>query len=349
MDITVLAYLEPDQSEPDIVVPQVAQALTASGHKTSILTIRHDVNELIAGLKARKPQLVFNLVESFGDDIMGGVIGVAGVLDLLQIPYTGGGPGEIFLQEDKALTKKLLAFEGIRYPDFATFPVDANFETGGNLRMPLFVKPLRMDASIGIDEKSLVRNTQQLMERVLYIQRTFGDAALAEEYIEGREFYVGVIGNGELAAFPPIEMDFSGLKEGSLKVMDNSAKFDESSDRFHGTKAVIASIDAELKAKLQKASVDAYRALRVCDYGRVDLRLTETGEVYVIEVNASCYLEEQSEFATAAAAHGLSYNELVNRVAVLALERWKHRSRAQKRRKKARTAAAATATATATG
>ena len=112
-------------------------------------------------MSARKPHLVFNLVESFGDDLMGGVIGVAGVLDLLQIPYTGGGPGEIFLQEDKALTKKLLAFEGIRYPDFATFPADANFETGGNLRMPLFVKPLRMDASIGIDERSLVRTTQQ--------------------------------------------------------------------------------------------------------------------------------------------------------------------------------------------
>ena len=121
MDITVLAYLEPDDKEPDVAVRQVAAGLAKSGHKTSILTIRHDVNELIEGLKARKPQLVFNLVESFGDDIMGGVIGVAGVLDLLQIPYTGGGPGEIFLQEDKALTKKLLAFEGIRYPDFATF------------------------------------------------------------------------------------------------------------------------------------------------------------------------------------------------------------------------------------
>ena len=342
MEITVLAYLEPDDKEPDIAVRQVAAGLTARGHKTSILTIRHDLNELIDGLKQRKPHLVFNLVESFGDDIMGGVIGVAGVLDLLQIPYTGGGPGEIFLQEDKALTKKLLAFEGIRYPDFATFPADANFETGGNLRMPLFVKPLRMDASIGIDEKSLVRNTQQMMDRVLYIQRTFGDAALAEEYIEGREFYVGVMGNGELVAFPPIEMDFSGLKDGSLRVMDSSAKFDESSDRFHGTKAVIADIEPELKAKLQKASVDAYRALRVCDYGRVDLRLTETGEVYVIEVNASCYLEEQSEFATAAAAHGIPYPELVERIAELAVERWKHRNRAQKRRKKARTAAAAT-------
>jgi hypothetical protein len=107
MEITVLAYLEPDEKEPDAAVRQVAAGLAERGHKTSILTIRHDVNELIEGLKARKPQLVFNLVESFGDDIMGGVIGVAGVLDLLQIPYTGGGPGEIFLQEDKALTKAL--------------------------------------------------------------------------------------------------------------------------------------------------------------------------------------------------------------------------------------------------
>jgi D-alanine-D-alanine ligase len=150
-----------------------------------------------------------------------------------------------------------------------------------------------------------------------------------------------VLGNDDLVAFPPIEMDFSGLKEGSLRVMDSQAKFDESSERFHGTKAVLAAIEPELKAKLQKASIDAYRALRVCDYGRVDLRLTETGEVYVIEVNANCYLEQHSEFATAAAAQGMAYPVLLNRIAELAIERWKHRSRAQKRRKKARTAAAA--------
>jgi len=353
MDITILAYLEPGDEQPDIAVQQVADGLAASGHKISILTIRHDVNELIAGLKARKPQVVFNLVESFGDDILGGLMGVTGVLDLLQVPYTGGGPGEIYLQEDKALSKKLLAFEQIPYPDFATFAPNADFETGGNLRMPLFVKPLRMDASIGIDERSLVRNTQQLMERVLYVQRKFGDAALAEEYIEGREFYVGVLGNETLTAFPPIEMDFSGLKEGSLRVMDSQAKFDESSDRFHGTRAVIATLEPELRAKLQKVSTEAYRALRVCDYGRVDLRLTETGEVYVIEVNANCYLEKHSEFASAAAALGLSYETLLNRIVELAVERWKHKSRAHKRRKKTRaaaaTAAGTAAPATATG
>jgi D-alanine-D-alanine ligase len=287
MNITILAYLEPGDEKPDIVMEQVAKALEAGGHKTSILTIRHDVNEIIDGLAKPKPDLIFNLVESFGHDILGGTMGVAGLLDLLELPYTGGGPGEIFLQEDKALAKKLLAFEHLPYPDFATFAPNADFETGGNLRMPLFVKPLRMDASIGIDEKSLVRNTQQLMERVLYIHRTWGDTALAEEYIEGREFYVGVFGNEELTALPPLEMDFSGMKDGSVKFMDKQAKFDENSDRFHGTKTIVPDLEPELRARLQKVSLEAYRALRVRDYGRIDLRLAETGEVFVIEVNAN--------------------------------------------------------------
>jgi D-alanine-D-alanine ligase len=340
MDITILAYLEPGEEKPDVVMEQVAAALESGGHKTSILTLRHDVTEIVDGLKKRKPNLVFNLVESFGHDILGGQMGVAGLLDLLELPYTGGGPGEIFLQEDKALSKKLLAFETIPYPDFATFSPHADFETGGNLRMPLFVKPLRMDASIGIDERSLVRNTQQLMERVLYIHRTFGDAALAEEYIEGREFYVGVIGNQELTAFPPLEMDFSGLNTGAVPIMDNEAKFDVQSARFQGTKAILPDLEPALRARLQKVSLNAYRALRVRDYGRIDLRLTETGEIFVIEVNANCYLENNSEFATAGAAMGFDYPKLVNRIAELALERWKQRSQAQRKRKKARAALA---------
>jgi D-alanine-D-alanine ligase len=340
MDIAILAYLETGDQKPDVVMEQVEAALAKAGHKARIVTIRDDVAEVIA-LKKPKPDLIFNLVESFGDDILGGTMGVAGLLDLLELPYTGGGPGEIYLQEDKALSKKLLAFQQIPYPDFATFAPTAGLESGGNLRMPLFVKPLRMDASIGIDVGSLVRNTQQLMERVLYIHKTFGDTALAEEYIEGREFYVGVLGNEELTALPPLEMDFSGMKEGSLKVMDNEAKFDEKSERFHGTKAIVPDLEPELRARLQKVSLDAYRALRVRDYGRIDLRLAETGEIFVIEVNANCYLEEDSEFAMAARAHGIEYPELVNRIAELALERWKHRSRAQRKRRKAARAALA--------
>src|SRR5687768_7467551 len=181
MNITVLAYLAEGEEKPDGVVDQVCEALRAGGHKPTVLAIYDDVGKLATNLKRRKPDLVFNLLEDFGDEILGGLIGVTGVLDLLQIPYTGGGPGELFLQEDKALSKKLLAFEQVLYPDFASFAPNAEFETGGKLRMPLFVKPLRSDASIGIDQKSLVNNTQELMERVLHIHKKFGDTALAEE------------------------------------------------------------------------------------------------------------------------------------------------------------------------
>lgn len=333
MNIAILAYLEPGESKPDIVMDQVAGALEAGGHSASILTIQDDVIEIVEKIRKAKPGLVFNLVESFDNDMIGGSMGVAGVLDLLQVPYTGGGPGELYLQEDKSLSKKLLEYEGVKYPDFASFAPNAGLETGGNLRMPLFVKPQRMEASQGIDEKSLVHNTQQLMERVLKIHKTLGDAALAEEYIEGRELYVGVLGNGQPQAFPPIELDFSGLPEGSLHVADSAAKWDVQSVRYQGTKSVLAELPAELCAKVQKAAVDAYRAVRVREYGRVDLRLTDTGEIFVIEVNASCYLEQNSEFAVAAKAHGIEYHTLVNRIVELTLERWKQGRPGRKRKR----------------
>jgi D-alanine-D-alanine ligase len=340
MKITILAYLEPDATEPDVVMPQVAEALEAAGHKTSILTIHDDVPAMIAGIRDRKPDLIYNLVEGFGDDILGGLMGVVGVLDLLQIPYTGGGPGELYLQEDKALAKRLLAYEQVQYPDYAVFAPGADFQTGGGkLRMPLFVKPLRMDASLGIEEASLVRTTQEMMERVQFIHKKFGDSALVEEYIEGREFYVGVLGNQDAVVFPPIEMDFSGLPDGSVPVLDGKAKWDTNSERYQGTKAVVAQLDAELKAKLQNAALDAYRALRVHDYGRIDMRVSTDGEVHVIEVNANCYLEKNSEFAMAAAAHGIEYGPLVNRIAELALERWNTRAGLRPKKRKKRAAA----------
>src|SRR5262249_53253741 len=160
----------------------------------------------------------------------------------------------------------------------------AGFETGGNLRMPMFVKPLRLDASMGIDGKSLVSDAVSLMKRVAMIHDKLNDSALAEEVIEGREFYVRVLGNSEAQALPPIEMDFSGLPEGAPHVADSKAKWEKNSAEYKGTKSVLAEIPDELRARLQKVALDAYRALRVRDYGRVDLRLTGTGDIYVIEV-----------------------------------------------------------------
>ena len=327
MKVTVLTYLDSEDENSkvyDPVVPQVARTLRRLGHRVSILGIHADVKRLITGLSRRKPDLVFNLMEMIGDNVFGD-IPVAGLLDLLGLKYTGSGPGELYLSQDKGLTKKLLAFEEILYPRFAVFSMEAAFETGGNLRMPLFVKPLRSDASIGIGGKSLVHDAMALMEQVAKIRKECDDSALAEEYIEGREFYVGVLGNAQAKALPPVEIDFTGFPEGVPKVMDSKAKWDERSKEYKGTKSVLAQLPDELRARLQKVAVDAYRALRVRDYGRVDLRLTETGDIYVLEVNASCYLERSSEFAMAAAAAGIDYPRLLERILNLALERYKGR------------------------
>jgi D-alanine-D-alanine ligase len=322
LKITILTYLDSEKdTEVDPVVRQVARALRKHKHKVSVLGVHGDVKKLITGLSRRKPDLVFNLMEMWRDDVTGD-IPVVGLLELLGLRYTGSGPGELYLAQDKALGKKMLAFDGILFPRFAVFSKNADLETGGNLRMPLFVKPLRMDASIGIDRKALVQDAMSMMKRVVTIHEELSDSALVEEYIEGREFYVGVLGNQTPVALPPIEVDFSGLPEGAPKVLDSKAKWDETSKEYKGTRSVLAQLPDEIRARLQKVSVDAYRALRVKDYGRVDLRLTDTGEIYVIEVNASCYLERASEFAMAAKATGIEYSDLVGRIVDLAMERY---------------------------
>jgi D-alanine-D-alanine ligase len=321
MRIAVLVELQSeDPSDYDPVARQVAEALEAGEHEVEVVGVGRDLKKVVDDLGAAKPELVFNLCEGFGGKLFGAV-GIVALLDLLGLRYTGGGPGEFYMQQDKALTKKLLAFDGIRYPDFAVFSQDSDLETGGNLRMPLFVKPLRQDASIGIESNALVDNFRDMMKRILAIHDKIGDAALVEEYIDGRELYVGVVGNGQPEALPPIEVDFSGLPEGAPRIMSGRAKWNKRSSEYKGTNPVIADLPDELKARVQKVALDAYRALRVRDYGRVDLRLTPTGDIYVLEVNASCYLEKDSEFAFAARSDGTTFVQLVNEIVDLAIER----------------------------
>ena len=319
MRLSLLHFVDPEDGR-DAVVDQVAAAL-APRHQVALLEVGDDLDGMLHGLRAQRPDLVFNLCEQFGDDVQGDAR-VAALLELAGVPFTGGGAAELFLSQDKAIAKKLLAFEGILYPNFAVFTADADLETGGNLRMPLFVKPLRGDASIGIrGQDALVRDSRALMERVLAIHDQHGDAALAEEYIEGRELYVGVIGNRELEALPPVELDLSGLPDHMPPVADSAVKFDEALGERYGIEARIAELPDELRARLQKVALQACRALRVRDYARVDLRLTEAGEIYVLEVNANCYLERNQEFAMAAAAAGYDYPALIEKIVDLAVER----------------------------
>ncbi len=324
MRITVLTNVDEDGTR-DPVVSQVASALRRAKHQVSVFGAPLDIRKLVTGLTRRKPELVFHLVEELGDNPAGN-IAVCGVLDLLGLPYTGCGAGEFYLGQDKALAKKILAFDNIPCPNFAVFGRDKAMETGGNLRMPLFVKPVAMDASIGIGKRSLVRDAAEMMKQVAAIHSQCDDDALAEEFIEGREFYVAIVGNREPLALPPIEVDFSGLPEGAPRVYDRKAKWEPGSAEHGGVKAVIADIPDDLRARLHKVSLDAYRALRVRDYGRVDLRVADTGDIYVLEVNASCYLEKNDEFAMAAREAGIAYPDLIARIVDAAVERTRPRA-----------------------
>ena len=321
MRITVLTSRVPVGDHPyDPVADRIVEALRTGGHRASVLAA-DDPRRIISGLSRRDPDLVFNVLEELGPTRFGAVA-VAGLMEILGRPFTGGGPGELFVGQDKALTKRLLAFDQVPYPNFAVFDRTDEPQVPGDLKMPLFVKPVAMDASIGIDGKALVRSAAELRERVKRIHSHIGDSALAEEYIDGREFYIGVLGNTTPVALPPIEVDFSGLPADKPRIMDRKAKWDHRSAEYRGTDTAVAEgLPGPVLDELKRVAIAAYRACRVRDYGRVDLRMAPDGEIFVIEVNASCYLDPDCLFACAAEAAGLGYVELINRIAGLAAER----------------------------
>ena len=231
---------------------------------------------------------------------------------------------------DKSLTKKILRFHEILTPQFATVFRGA-LDHVGDLRFPLIVKPPQEDASLGITSKSVVRDVKELLGTMDSLQREFQSPVLVEEFVDGREFYVGVLGNEAPIALPVIELDFSAFPSDRPKVASWEAKWGEGGTggdaetgaEFAGTKSIFPTdLAPELTERMQAVAVEAFNALRLRDYGRVDLRVTPSGEVYVIEVNPNCYLERTGEFARAAEQHGIDHGALVARLMELALARY---------------------------
>lgn len=321
LKISVLFYEERTEGrvQRDEVVDQVAEALTAGGHQPLFLGIHDSVRELVDKLDEQKPDLVFNLCETFaGRDANEG--NLTALLVLLGLRFTGTGPVGMALRQDKAITKKLLQFHDVPCPKFAIFDSD-NLEFAGKMHFPVFVKPLRGDASVGVHDSSLVRTYGSLVERVDFIHKELGDAALVEEYIEGREFYVGILGNDPPEALPIIEMDFSKLPPEYPRIYGWEAKFDHSSQQFAAVNAIVATeLPPAVRYRITAAALEAAYALQVRDYARVDIRLAPDNMPYVIEVNANPYLERTSAFALAALQAGMGYNTLINRIVQIA---WK--------------------------
>ena len=328
LKISVLFYeIRSDgMSEHDYVVEQVSAALTEGKHKVSLLSISDDLRELITKLDEQKPDIVFNLCETFASkDVY--EMNITAVLEMLGQRFTGTGPVGMALRQDKAVTKKLLKFYDVQCPNYAIFDKN-HLEFAGRMRFPLFIKPLKGDASLCIDDFSLVTEYSKLMERVGQIQEELSSPALVEEYIDGREFYVCILGNDQPEVLPLVEMDFSKLAKGYPRIYGWQAKFDASSAQYDGTDAVVAKdLSPEIQSRITKAGKEAANAVQVNDYARVDIRLSPDGIPYVVEVNANPYLEQTSEFATAALAAGISYPTLINQIVETAWKRWNEHSR----------------------
>lgn len=324
MKVTLLhnSYaLEPPE---DPVLAQLAGAIASFGHEVDRLAVDKEVAPIVSRLESFKPDLVFNLIESFNDKSALGS-NVTALLNLLDLRYTGSSPAGMIVADDKSLTKKVLGFHGIQTPQFATLYRGA-VDWAGDLTFPVIVKPPQEDASIGISSSSVVHEIKDLFARIDELQSEYQSPVLVEQFIEGREFYVGLLGNVNVEALPIIELDFSKFPSDKPRIASWEAKWGDENGggaEFAGTQSVFPEgLDEALAERMQKVAKDCFQALRLRDYARIDMRVTDAGEIYVIEVNPNCYLERESEFARAARKNGLEYDALVGRILELALGRY---------------------------
>jgi D-alanine-D-alanine ligase len=299
---------------------EIFTALGKLGHEAVYQVVDGRDQSLIALARA-EADLFFNLTESYaGDDTKD--MNLAAYLDLLEKPYTGAGPHALYLAQDKALAKKIFAFHGIRTPFFAT-SYKGKLDHSHDIAFPLIVKPTSEDGSIGIDAGSVVGSVKELMERIHYIHEEFDSPALIEEYIEGREMYAAVLGNENAEVLPLVELDLSKLPEGTPKIAGKEVKWDKDTEHYRVTKSAPAEdLDEDTVKRLSDTALAAYQALKLRDYGRIDMRLTGKGEVYVIEANPNPWLASGAEFFMAARKSGKSYNQMIGEILDLARARY---------------------------
>ncbi|MGA9115237.1 MAG: ATP-grasp domain-containing protein [Bacteroidota bacterium] len=312
-----------DLSEVGVLeeMEDIRNALNTLGYRTTILNVNSDVFRLLDHLRENRPDLVFNLVECVENESLQ-EMHVAGLYELLKIPYTGAGPMALGLALNKPRVKEVLAFHGIPTPRFEVYGPADRIAVREDLRFPLIVKPSREDASVGISDDSVVSSLGELRRRVRFIHQEFGQPALVEEYIRGRELNVALIGNTKPIVMPISEIDFSGLEKGMQHIVSYEAKWMHGSARYEGTRGVCpAVLTPETEARLRDTALRCYRIVGCRDYARVDFRLTDQGEPYVLEVNPNPDIADDAGFARSAKAYGMSFDQIVGRIVEYALER----------------------------
>jgi D-alanine-D-alanine ligase len=299
----------------------VKTALLALGHEVQVIGVYDDLGPIRRTVEEWKPHIAFNLLEDFAG-ISAFDYSVVSFLELLRVPYTGCSPRGLLLARDKALSKKLLSYHRIEVPEFTVFPLGSKSKRLRRLRYPMIVKSLMEEGSVGIAKSSVVENETELRERVALIhERTAGDA-IAEEYVEGRELYVTVLGNHKLEILPIRELVFGEVPDGTPKVATYRVKWNEDYRKRWGIEYQFArNLGNGLSDQIVRLCKRVYRALDMNGYGRIDLRLTPANEIYVLEANPNPGIARDEDCALSAIKAGMAYDDFIQRLLGLGLAR----------------------------
>jgi len=301
---------------------QVANALRKNGHEVVLIGIHDDLRAMSTRLGEFKPDLVFNATEAFLDNSNLDFL-VPALLEAEGYRYTGAPPLALLVTRNKSMSKKVLAFHGINVPGFRSYRVGEK-PTEETLRFPLIVKPLQTDASEGISQASIVHDMTAFAERVAWVHERFSQPAIAEEYIEGRELYATMVGNGDsVEVLPIVEMLFEGAgTRPEERIATQYAKWDMAYRRRRGIKNVFARPLAKLaRERLDETCRVSYRAFWLRDYARIDVRLTADNDIWFIEANANPFLSYGHDSAEAAHKAGMRYNAFIQRIVDEAMAR----------------------------
>jgi len=319
-DADVLADDPAREAREDVerVAAALAEALEARGHRVRVIPAGGDLS-FVETLRREPPELVLNLCESLAADARGEMI-IPGLLELLGIPYTGSAALSLGLALHKDRAKQILRGAGISTPAFALIEkLEEAMEIA--LPYPLIVKPSREDASTGIDFDSVVHDRAGLVHAVSRVLRTLHQPALVEQFIEGKEIYVPILGNSPRRALPLTEIHYGPFYDTRPRIVSYKAKWDLESIDCIQTNSGPAILDEEVEAACVRTALAAFAALGCRDYGRIDLRVSEGGQPYVIDINPNCDLHPEAGYAKTARNAGLSYPELAESLVRIAFER----------------------------
>jgi len=298
----------------------VQKALLANGFDVRLCGIYDDIAPLMEEFNDYRPDVIFNLVEVFKNQ-SNFEKNIAAFLELLDIPYTGARSDAMFICNNKALSKKILRFHRLRIARFHTFAPGHRIWRPSTIKLPAIIKPLAEEASRGISQASVVDNDAAFVERIKFIHESMGMAAIAEEYIEGREMYVTVMGQKRLTVLPPREIKFGQLPEDEPRIATYKAKWDDNYRDRWGIKSVFAGkLPEGWWEEIQDTCKRAYRALDMHSYIRFDIRVTPEGRVYIIEPNANPCIARIDEVAQSAEKMDISYNQLIRRIVMMAIK-----------------------------